>query len=405
MCVFPKEEIKPPVELADIFRIHGEAYCATHTLTSEQYKVLHAIQNCRTSVLGGHVEQCDNCSAIQCSYNSCRNRHCPKCETLKAVKWLSARQNELLPVPYFHVVFTLPHELNNLVLYNKRELYDLLFESAWAALNKLGQDPKRLNGEMGMHAILHTWSQTLSEHNHLHCIVPGGALQSNGEWKSSNENYLFPINVLSALFRGGFVSRLRALYQQQKMKLPDKLTETLGQNNFDELLDELMQKNWVVYAKPPFAGPETLLNYLGRYTHKIAISNYRILAYDAESVTFKWRDYADDNKVKIMILKPEEFIRRFLSHVVPEGFMRIRSFGFLSNACKAKKIEQIQTQLAYTPEKPNKKNERKEKKDIATLMFEITGKDITLCPSCKQGNLHKMIRLPSTLGKPVIDTS
>jgi hypothetical protein len=397
VCTAPKE-IKPSVELADIFRMHGDAYCQANTLTPEQYKVFHAIKNCRTSILGGHVEQCNHCSALQYAYNSCRNRHCPKCESFKAAQWLEARQAELLPVRYFHVVFTLPHELNHLVLYNKKLLYNLLFESAWETLKTLGNDPKRLHGEMGMLSILHTWGQNLSQHNHVHCIVPGGALKFNGQWVSA-KNYLFPVKVLSKLFRGIFVSKLRSFYQQNQLKL-DQLTGTFTKNNFDRLLDVLMEKDWVVYAKPPFASPEKLLNYLGRYTHKMVISNYRILAVDEQSVTFKWRDYADDNKEKIMQLKPEEFIRRFLSHVVPDGFMRIRSFGFLANSCKAKKIQAIRKQLKCKPPKVI------EKKDAVTLMLKLTGKDITLCPICKQGTLKRIRDIPSQLKNTVFfDTS
>jgi hypothetical protein len=398
VCITPKRERASPVELADIFRMHGDAYCQANTLTPEQYKVFQAITNCRTSILGGHVEQCDQCNAIQCAYNSCRNRHCPKCESFKAAQWLEARQAELLPVRYFHVVFTLPHELNHLVLYNKELLYNLLFESAWQTLKTLGNDPKRLNGEMGMLAILHTWSQNLSQHNHAHCIVPGGALKINGKWVSA-KNYLFPVKVLSKLFRGTFVSKLRSLYQRNQLTLPDQLTQTLSKNNFNGLLDLLMEKNWVVYAKPPFASPENLLNYLGRYTHKIAISNHRIVAVDKQFVTFKWRDYADGSKEKIMKLKPEEFIRLFLSHVVPEGFMRIRSFGFLANACKAKKLQIIRKQLNCKPAKAI------EKKDTARLMFELTGKDITLCPICKQGKLNRISEIPSQLKDIIFDTS
>jgi hypothetical protein len=378
--------------------MHGDAYVKANTLAPEQHKVLNAIKNCRTSVLGGHVEECDKCGVIQCAYNSCRNRHCPKCESFKAAKWLAARQSELLPVRYFHVVFTLPHELNNLVLYNKRILYNLLFESAWETLKKLGKDPKRLNGEMGMLSILHTWGQTISQHNHVHCIVPGGALQLTGKWEAS-KNYLFPVKVLSKLFRGVFVSKLRILYQQNQLKLPDKFTENLFKNNFDELLDIIMQKDWVVYAKPPFANSKDILNYLGRYTHKIAISNYRIVAVDDKCVTFSFRDYADDNKIKIMQLKSEEFIRRFLSHVVPDGFMRIRTFGFWANACKANKIQAIQKQLNSKP------TDTLEEKNAATLMLELTGKDITLCPACKQGKLRRISEIPSKLCKILFDTS
>lgn len=399
MCALPKSEEKPSVELADIFRLHGEAYCRENTLTPEQHNVLNAIRNCRTSVLGGHVERCNHCSALHCSYNSCRNRHCPKCESFKAAQWLQARQTELLPVPYFHVVFTLPHELNNLVLYNKKILYDLLFEAVWETLNTLGRDPKRLNGVMGVLAILHTWGQTLSQHNHLHCIVPGGALQENGEWKAAKSNYLFPVKVLSKLFRRIFMRKLRKLYQQQALKLPDQLTEKLSKNHVNELFEVILKKEWVVYAKPPFATPEKLLQYLGRYTHKIAISNYRILSCDETSVTFSWRDYADGNKEKIMRLAPDEFIRRFLSHVVPEGFRRIRSFGFLSNACKAEKIQIIQEQLHYAP------NPQTEKKDTATLMLVLTGIDITRCPICQQGTLQRIREIPCALRKTTVDTS
>ena len=389
---------KPSVEMADIVRLHSDAYIQANILTPEQHKVVNAIKNCRTSVLGGHVEQCDHCNAIRCAYNSCRNRHCPKCESFKAAQWLENRQSELLPVRYFHVVFTLPHELNNLVLYNKKILYNLLFESAWKTLKTLGKDPKRLHGEMGMLSILHTWGQNLSPHNHVHCIVPGGALRSTGKWTAS-KNYLFPVEVLRKLFRGIFVSQLRILYQQEALKLPDKFTDMLFKKDFDVLLNQLMKKDWVVYAKPPFTKSEDILNYLGRYTHKIAISNHRIIAVDEKSVTFKWRDYADDNKIKIMQLAPNEFIRRFLSHVVPAGFMRIRSFGFLANAAKKNKISIIKKQLGDIPEKS------KEKKDAITLMLELTGKDIRLCPICKKGQLKRIGEILSKWGRTVVDSS
>jgi hypothetical protein len=399
MCTEQKNERSQSVEIADIFRQHGDDYCRENTLTPEQYKVMHAIKNCRTRVLGGHVEQCDYCSEIQYAYNSCRNRHCPKCESFKAADWIEERQVELLPVPYFHVVFTLPHELNNGVLYNKRILYDLLFQAAWKTLKKLGSDPHRLGGEMGMLAVLHTWSQTLSQHNHLHCIVPGGALKPNGQWQSAKK-YLFPVKVLSKLFRGIYVSLLREAYRENRLTLPPGLfTEPSTSTGFDQLLNELMKKDWVVYAKAPFAGPEKLLNYLARYTHKIAISNYRILACDDKFVTFQWRDYSDGNQIKVMQLKPQEFIRRFLSHVLPSGFMRIRGFGFLANACKAKKVKLIQAQLQYQPLKPAKG------RDMATRMLELTGRDITICPLCKQGKLKWISDIPSQLNNRVHDTS
>ena len=383
MSVKQSREQKYGTELADIFRQHGKAYSKSNTLTPEQYKVLHAIQNCRTSALGGHVDECDQCGYRQNSYNSCRNRHCPKCESFKAAQWLEDRQAELLPVPYFHVVFTLPHELNTLVLYNKRILYNLLFQSAWETLKTLGKDSDRLNGEMGMLSILHTWGQNLSQHNHVHCIVPGGALTTDDQWNPTNKKFLFPVKVMSEIFRGIYVTKLRTLYNNHELKLPPSIS-------IDLLLNDLMKKSWNIYAKEPFAGPEKLLNYLGRYTHKIAISNCRILSCDAKSVKFKWRDYSDNNKVKIMTLKPDEFMRRFLQHVLPDGFMRIRSFGFLSNAAKKKKIPIIQKLLGYAIAK------KKEKSDIKTRMLEVKGIDISICSICKVGKLKRVGTLKAT---------
>jgi hypothetical protein len=270
-------------------------------------------------------------------------------------------------------------------------MHSLLFQAAWKTLNTLGQDPSRLDGRMGMLAILHTWSQNLSLHPHLHCIVPGGALTASEMWTSSKKGFLFPVKVMAKLFRGIYVSKFRALYQAKKLKIPN-------QQNVDQLLDTLMRKNWVVYAKKPFAGPEKLLNYLGKYTHKIAISNYRILACDENSVTFKWRDYSDKNKIKVMTLSADEFMRRFLQHVVPGGFMRIRSFGFLANAAKAKKLLLIRKALDVT-------ESIEDKKDAQAIMLVFTGIDITLCPACQQGHLHRVASLPSKFGRTLFDTS
>lgn len=390
------------VELADIFRLHGDAYRQQNVLTPEQHKVMNAIQNCRTSVLGGHVEQCDYCHTIHVSYNSCRNRHCPKCQSFKTARWLEDRRKELLPVPYFHVVFTLPHELNALVLYNKSALYSLLFKSVWETVNTLGKDPKRLNGLMGMIAILHTWGQNLTVHNHIHSIVPGGALNNQGKWKSSKKTYLFPVKVMSRIFRGIYISGLRTLYENNQLVIPNQEQHLKTKEGFDTLLDNLMKKEWVVYSKEPFAGPEKLLDYLGRYANKIAISNHRILNVDEESVTFKWRDYSDNSEMKIMKLKADEFIRRFLTHVVPKGFMRIRFSGFLANSCKTKNIETIRRRLSYAPKHSGKKED---KKDTKRLMFELTGIDITLCSACKKGHLCIIQTLPNKFSKTKIDTS
>jgi hypothetical protein len=386
MCDQENHRDKNSVELADVFRLHGKTYCQKNVLEPQQHKVINAINNCRTSALGGHAGQCDHCGNIHTSYNSCRNRHCPKCQSLKTAKWLDDRRQELLPVPYFHVVFTLPHELNTLLLYNKRELYSLLLQAAWETIKTLGQDPKRLDGLMGMLAILHTWGQDLAMHNHVHCIVPGGALTRGNKWKASKSNYLFPVEVMSKIFRGIFVTGLRSLYDKHRLKIPDCFASKTNLNireNFEALLSNLMKKSWVVYSKKPFAGPEKLLDYLGRYVNKIAISNNRILGCDEESVTFKWRDYSDGNKMKVMKLKPEEFIRRFLRHVIPTGFMRVRFFGFLANASKKKNVAIIRELLSYKPTETGK-----QKKSTQSLMRELAGVDITLCQKCKIGHLH-----------------
>lgn len=405
MCGQENTQQKGAVELGDIFCMHGDAYCKQKRLTPEQHKVINATRNCRTSILGGHVERCDHCANMHISYNSCRNRHCPKCQALKTAKWLIDRQKELLPVPYFHVVFTLPHELNTLILYNKKELYSCLMRSAWETIKTLGQDPKRLNGSMGMLAILHTWGQNLLSHNHIHGIVPGGALVNEERWQASKSNYLFPVKVMSKVFRGIFVSDLRNLYEQNKLKIPDDRdlkTSLSVKKNFYALLSRLMEKPWVVYSKKPFAGPKKLLDYLGRYVNKIAISNSRILSCDEKSVRFKWRDYSDGNKIKIMELKPEEFMRRFLSHVVPTGFMRVRFFGFLANACKKENVAIIRKLLACEPGESEK---QEQKKDARALILELTGNDITLCPKCKKGHFYTIQTMPNRLIKIAYDTS
>lgn len=386
------------VELADVFKRHGEKYRAEHTLTPEQHKVMNAVINCRNAALGGHVEQCEQCEATKIAYNSCRNRHCPKCQSIRTARWLESRREELLPVQYFHLVFTLPHELNHLILYNKAALYNTLFQAAWETLNTLGQSPTRLNGQMGMIGILHTWGQNLSVHNHLHCIVPGGALTKMGRWRSSKRGYLFPVKVMSKLFRGFYISKLRALQKSGELKFPD----TLPSEQFSSLLDTLMEKAWVVYSKEPFGGPEKLLDYLGRYTHKIAISNHRILHCDDNSVTFQWRDYADGNQVKAMTLKPDEFIRRYLNHVLPKGFMRIRFFGILASACKKKKVEIVRSALSYTI---SKLMTSAKATDIKTIMQILTGVDISVCTACGKGKLRTIQRLPTKFGKTVFDTS
>jgi len=286
-------------------------------------------------------------------------------------------------------------------LYNKKKLHTLLFQSAWAAIKTLGQDPKRLDGLMGMLAVLHTWGQNLSLHNHVHCIVPGGALVKGKKWKSSKKKFLFPVKALSKIYRGIFITKLRALYEDNQLTFPDDNQRLKTRQGFKELLNDLMSKDWVVYSKKPFAGPEKLMAYLGRYTHKIAISNYRILDCNEKFVTFTWRDYSDNNEVKTMQLHPHEFIRRYLQHTVPSGFMRIRSFGFLANACKAKHIETICNLLGY--EQNSQKTDDAE--DNISKITEIMGIDISICPICNKGRLRMVKTLPRLFGSTIFDTS
>ena len=384
------------VELADVLREHLTGFLKEEPpLAHEQYKAVHAIQNCRTAVLGGHLDKCDSCGFEKPSYNSCRNRHCPKCGSLNTARWLAKREAELLPVRYFHVVFTLPHELNNWVRYNKRTLYKQLFCSAWHALNTLGHDTKRLGGQMGMLSVLHTWGQSLTSHNHVHCIVPGGALTKTGKWKSSKK-YLFPVTVMGKLFRGHFISGLRQLYDSEQLQAPSDE----AYHQFTSLLKDLMQINWVVYAKPPFLSPKHVLQYLGRYTHKTAITNNRIISSTKDAVTFSWRDYRDDNQKKIMRLKPYAFIRRVIDHVLPSGFNRIRSFGFLANAAKKKRLTQLKKILGEPVVQ-----EETSSLSIKDFIAQTSGVDITLCPKCKKGHWKTVETLLPKFGRTLWDTS
>lgn len=382
------------VEVGNVLRAHFESYANTHRLTKHQCKVMNAMRNCRTSILGGHKLKCDHCNHDKIAYNSCRDRHCPKCQSIKNSTWRLERQEDLLPVQYFHVVFTVPHELNVLTLYNKEAFYNILFSSGWETLKTLGADSSRLNGQMGALCVLHTWGQNLSIHNHIHCIIPGGAFTKDGVWKPAKKKYLFPVKVMSKLFKGIYISKLKELLKSGTLCIPD------GQN-IDDILGIINKKNWVVYCKPPFSGPEKLLSYLGRYVNKIAISNDRIVSFDDKSVTFKYRDYADNNKMKLMTLKADEFIKRVMNHILPPKFMRIRSFGFLSNAAKKKSLEIIRTQLKCKIKKPKKKK-KKDKKEIIT---EILGYDVSVCKKCKKGTLVVVGHIAPQLKTNGYDTS
>lgn len=380
--------VKNSTELADIFNLYANSYIAKHQLSKEQHKAINAIRNCRTAVLGGNVQHCACCDAEFNTYNSCRNRHCPKCQALAKARWLAAREAELLPVEYFHVVFTIPHELNFLAGYNQAITYNILFKAAWITVCTLGKDKKRLGGLMGMLAALHTWGQALFQHIHLHCIIPGGAL-TDEEWVFSKPRFLFPVRVMSKMFKKIFVKLLRQAYENKELKLQGVVADLNQPELFDNLLNQLMKKDWCVYAKEPFNGAKGAVDYLAKYVYKTAISNNRILSCDNGKVTFNWRDYSDENKVKIMALDAHEFIRRFLNHVLPDGFIRIRSFGFLANSCKTKKIQRIFELLEQKPAPPT------EKESTDELMLRITGIDINLCPKCKTGKLKTIKSLPN----------
>jgi hypothetical protein len=326
---------RPPFEVADVIRRAGSTFIDRYhnSLTWAQLKVLRAIERCRTAALGGHRDRCLDClyrSAI--SFHSCRNRHCPKCQTNAREKWLRARQNELLPVNYFHVVFSVPHELVPLIWQNKRALFHLLFETCAATMLEIGSDPKRLGVEVGFLSILHTWGQTLQPHPHLHCVVPGGGPSADHtRWIGSGPRFFLPVKVLSRVFRRKFTDGLQQAFCSHKLVFFGDCAALANEKKFAAFLDTICRKPWVVYAKPPFGGPEHVLQYLARYTHRVAISNHRLLGVDDNSVTFRWKDYAHQGRNRTMTLSHSEFLRRFLLHVLPKGLPRIRYFGWMAN--------------------------------------------------------------------------
>ena len=384
------------LELAEIVRTHGTAYRQTHPLARAQRRALHAIETCRTVALGGHRDTCDTCGAVQISYNSCRNRHCPKCQTLAKERWLDARRAELLPVEYFHLVFTLPHTLNPLAQGNPRVVYSLLFQAVTAALTAFGRDPRHLGGDLGGTAILHTWGQNLSQHLHLHCVVTGGALAPDGaRWIPAPPGFLFPVRALAAVFRGKYLDALRRAFAKGPLRFAGSLAPLAEPVAFATWLDQLRRSDWVVYAKRPFAGPAPVLEYFGRYTHRVALSNDRLLSLDDGIVRFRWKDYTDGNRVKVMALEAEEFIRRFLLHVVPDGFVRIRHFGLLANRTRHAKLARCRELLAPPPAPAVPLRE-----SVQALMLRLTGLEIARCAVCQQGQLRRTEILAPTPDAP-----
>ncbi len=344
---------RPRLEVAEVVCAYGDAFLDRYgdVLSPEQRRALRDIAACRTAALGGHVERCDHCDHQQVAYNSCRNRHCPKCQAAAAAEWMEARQAELLPVEYQHVVFTLPAALGPIALQNQREVYGLLFRAAAETLQQIAADPKHLGAEIGFLAVLHTWGQNLQHHPHVHCVVPGGGLSPDGShWVPCRPGFFLPVRVLSRVFRGKLLALIRAAFDQGKLSFHGKLATLADPVEFQRRLAASAQTEWVVYSKPPFGGPEQVLKYLARYTHRVAISNHRLIALENGEVTFQWKDYASDGKQKTMTLKAIEFLRRFLLHVLPAGFVRIRHFGFLANRVCQENLELCRALLdAATP--------------------------------------------------------
>lgn len=375
---------RPGYEVADIFRQYGERYRCDHPLPLSHLKVMHDIEVCRTAYLGGHLEECDCCGFQRISYNSCRNRHCPKCQSLTKARWLEARKVELLPVTYFHNVFTLPHEINPLTLCNKKLVFRILFKAVSETLMQFGANPENgLGGKLGFTCVLHTWDQTLLDHFHLHCLIPAGALSSSGDrWLSASEDFLFSVKALSRVFRGKFIDLIKQAFAKDEIIFPGAIQHLKSQEKFSKLLKQLWGKDWVVYSKKPFAGPQQVLDYLGRYTHRVAISNNRITSIDNGQVSFTYKDRKDKDSRKVMTLKADEFIRRFLLHVLPDGFMRIRHFGFLANRSKKHNLGLCRQLLGLSPELPEVA-----KKTSRELMLDLTGVDSTKCPKCTRGTM------------------
>lgn len=329
---------RPPFEVADVIHRSGDAFRERYasSLTWPQHRVLNAIARCRTAALGGHRDQCSDCGHQAISYNSCRNRHCPKCQTSARDQWVAKRQSELLPVDYFHLVFTLPHALVPLVWQNKRRLFSLLFDAAAATLLEVAADPKHLGAEIGFLSVLHTWGQTLEPHPHVHCVVAAGGLSpDHTQWLRTSSTFFLPVKVLSRVFRGKFIAGLRRAYRAQQLRFFGRCAALNNDVTFTLFVRSLYHQDWVVYAKPPFGGAKHVLHYLARYTHRVAISNHRLVAVTDSIVTFRWKDYAHGSRPRKMTLSSSEFLRRFLQHVLPRGFPRIRYFGWMANRRKS----------------------------------------------------------------------
>jgi hypothetical protein len=393
----------PPVlELADIFRQHGPAYRQAHSLPLHQHRLMQAIETCRTPALGGAVEWCDHCQYTHIRYRSCRNRHCPKCQGLARAKWLECRKAELLPVEYFHVVFTVPERIAAIAFYNKEAVYDILFRATSETLLTIGGDPQHLGAEIGFFAVLHTWGQNLLHHPHLHCVVPGGGLSPDDQWIACSPGFFLPVRVLSRLFRRLFLEALEKAHAASQLQFFGDLEPLRNSQAFAQYLVPLRDGEWVVYAKPPFGGPQQVLDYLGRYTHRVAISNQRLAAMEDGQVSFRWKDYRHQQRSQVMTVSGEEFIRRFLLHALPTGFQRIRYYGFLANCHRAGKLD-LCRQLLAAPLSALLPNPA----DYRDFYAALTGTNLRLCPQCGIGTMIRIqLLLPCLSPLPIrMDTS
>jgi hypothetical protein len=383
-------------ELADVVRAHAAGVCAERRLVPVQYRALRAIAACRTAALGGQIAQCDTCGAQRYTYHSCRNRHCPKCQTLARERWLAARRQELLPVPYFHLVFTVPHAFNALVQGNPAALYAILFSSVSATLIEFGANARWLGGEIAATLVLHTWGQNLNQHVHLHCLVAAGALHADGHWIHARRGFLFPVQALSRVFRGKFLAALERAFAAGRLRFAHENAALAQPREQTRLIAAVRAQNWVVYAKRPFGGPEQVLDYLGRYTHRVALSNERLLSCDEAAVRFRYRDYSHGNRRKVMCLTPTEFLRRFLLHVLPTGFMRIRHYGLLANRTKRGKLQLAREALDAPPAQPV----AVEPESVGAFWLRVANFDIERCVQCTRGRMHIVSSIAQPRAQP-----
>jgi hypothetical protein len=400
-------EGRPRFEVADVVREHVDDYLRTHHPSAAQQAVLRHIAQCRTAALGGHVEQCDSCGHQRIAYNSCRDRHCPKCQNTARAEWITERLERLLPIPYFHVVLTIPDALNPLALRNKKAIFDIIFAAASQTLLSIGRDDKHLGAQVGFTMVLHTWGQNLLWHPHVHCVVTGGGLCPDGtRWIAARDKYLLPVKVLAKLFRGKFLAALDRAYHKGELDFAGSTAELAEPEAWRCFKDGLYNKDWVVYAKPPFGGAEQVFNYLGRYTHRIAISNHRIVNFAEGKVTFSCKDYADGCQKKLMTLDAVEFLRRFLLHVLPRGFVRIRHYGLCASTNVNTKLVVARRLLEQEDSEPTTAAPATaEPRPWWERFREQTGVDVMACPCCKTGRMQRLRSLSAVQMTVLVEQS